>query len=166
MDFLITLFRDKISGFWYILYILLCLLFMFALLGVVGDRKRHLIEVGLKEKKRKDIESGKEAKIAAMESKQVLDVMKEEKKGDVVPNANDTSELAKKEETPSVLVIGADGSSNAGSPAVAQQSQPTQQSSQAQVQPVMQQAVSQPTQGAVQQVNAGQQPVVIPSTQG
>lgn len=166
MDFLITLFRDKISGFWYILYILLCLLFMFALLGVVGDRKRRLIEGELKEKKRKDIESGKEAKIAAMESKQVLDVMQEEKKENVAPNANDTSELANKEETPSILVIGADGSSNGESPVASQPSQPMPQQMLKQSQPVVQQPVSQPTQTVLPQTTAEQQPVVIPSTQG
>lgn len=85
---MIWFFRDFIDGGLYVLYIFLCIVGMFALLGVVGDRKRALIEAGLKEKKARDIASGKEAAIAAMESKQVLDVMKDDNANEPVQNQN------------------------------------------------------------------------------
>ena len=116
MDFLIknpiiVFFRDRISGGWYFIYIILCIFAILAIMGIVGDRKRKAIEEKLKEKKRWAIESGEEARRAAMESKQVLDVMEENQ-----PNPDDSideiSDLTKKEEAPSVLVIDADGNSN------------------------------------------------------
>lgn len=160
MDFIIVLFRDKISGFWYFLYILACIFFMFVLLGIVGDRKRKVIADRLKEKKKRDIESGKEAQIAAMESKQVLDVMKDPAQDGTAQNSTDTGELAKKEEAPTVLVIGADGSSNAGTNnAAGQVAQPSGgvQTSAPAVQPMVQQS---------QQIQPGANPVANQPTQG
>lgn len=115
MDFIISFFRDTIDGFWYVLYILVCLFFIFVLLGIVGDRKRAVITEKLKEKKARDIASGKEAMIAARESKQILDVMSdvpEETNRTSQTNSVPSEDLTKKEEAPSVLVIGADGTSN------------------------------------------------------
>lgn len=104
------------------MYILACIFFIFVLLGVVGDRKRAAITEKLKEKKAQDIASGKEAKIAAMESKQILDVMEDpipttSTVGSSVPSngvTNTNEEIVKKDEVPSVLVIGADTGSNTG----------------------------------------------------
>lgn len=115
MDIVISFFRDTISGFWYFLYIVLCIFLIFVILGFVGDRKRAIISEKLKEKRRRDIESGKASAIAARESKQILDVMSEEElknpNGEIVNdggNAQSTEALAKKEEAPSVLVLGSD----------------------------------------------------------
>lgn len=123
MDFIISFFRDTIDGGWYFVYILVCIFFIFVLLGIVGDRKRAVIEAKLKEKKAQDIASGKEAKIAAMESKQILDVMDDNVTNSTGPventaAPNSTEALAKKDDTPSILVIGADGSSNSVAPVV------------------------------------------------
>ncbi len=71
---MIWFFRDFLDGFKYFLYIILCIFAFFYVFGIVGDRKRKMIESKLKEKKKYDIESGREAMIAAMETKQVLDV--------------------------------------------------------------------------------------------
>jgi len=97
----VTFFRDILSGPLYFLYVLICVFLQFALYGIVADRKRKLIQQGLQEKKARDIESGKEAEKAAMADKQILDVMEDEE---------EEEDLTKKEEAPSVLVIGADGS--------------------------------------------------------
>ena len=71
---ILDFFRDFFSGIMYWLYVLVCIFAFFYVLGIVADRKRLAISVKLKEKKTYDIESGREAAIAAMESKQVLDV--------------------------------------------------------------------------------------------
>jgi len=107
---IVIFFRDVISGGWYFLYILLCGFIMLAIFGVIGDRKRRAIEEKLKEKKKWSIESGEEARIAALESKQVLDIMEDVKPA--APSVTEENDLKKEEEVPSVLVIGADGSSN------------------------------------------------------
>ena len=72
--FILDFFRDFFSGFMYWLYVALLVFAFFYVLGIVADRKRLAIANKLKEKKTYDIESGREAAIAAMESKQVLDV--------------------------------------------------------------------------------------------
>ena len=74
MQIFIEFFRDTLSGIVYVLYLIFCIIAFFYTLGIVGDRKRKMIEVKLKEKKAYDIASGKEAAIAAMETKQVLDI--------------------------------------------------------------------------------------------
>lgn len=91
---IVEFFRDILSGPVYYIYLIVCILAIFALLGVVGDRKRAAIEEKLKEKKKYDIESGKEAEIAALESKQVLDVLTEE------PPKQEVTE-----EVPAVIVL-------------------------------------------------------------
>ena len=84
MNFLVEFFRDTLSGIWYYLYLIICIIMFFYVLGIVADRKRLEISKKLKEKKTYDIESGKEAQIAAMESKQVLSVgLTEENKEEV-----------------------------------------------------------------------------------
>ena len=107
MNFVISFFRDTISGFWYFLYIILCIFFIFVLLGIVGDRKRAVIADKLKEKKARDIASGKEARIAAMESKQILDVMSDDStsSNNVSSLDNSNVESSKEDKVPSVLVI-------------------------------------------------------------
>lgn len=137
MDIVISFFRDTISGVWYVLYIIVCILTIFVILGVVGDRKRAIISDKLKEKRKRDIESGKASEIAARESKQILDVMSDEEldianrnKNDNIQNINSnvqstnsvqnvnnssqqsTENLAKKEEVPQVLVLGDANNSN------------------------------------------------------
>lgn len=107
MNFVISFFRDTISGFWYFIYIILCIFFIFVLLGIVGDRKRAVIADKLKEKKARDIASGKEARIAAMESKQILDVMSDDStsSNNVSSLDNSNVESSKEDKVPSVLVI-------------------------------------------------------------
>ena len=107
MNFVISFFRDTISGFWYFIYIILCIFFIFVLLGIVGDRKRAVIAKKLKEKKAQDIASGKEARIAAMESKQILDVMSDDSASvNGTSNLNNSNvESSKEDKVPSVLVI-------------------------------------------------------------
>lgn len=118
MEFIISFFRDVIDGWWYVLFIFVCLFFVLVAIGMYGDKKREAIAKRLKEKKARDIASGKEARIAALESKQVLDVMEGDLDNPESSTASETtttdnSELTKKEEAPSVLVIGDSGSSNA-----------------------------------------------------
>lgn len=74
MDLFIVFFRDVLDGPLYFLYFFVCLFGIFYVFGISADRKRKAIEDKLKEKKKYDIISGREAAIAAMESKQVLDV--------------------------------------------------------------------------------------------
>lgn len=107
MNFVISFFRDTISGFWYFIYIILCIFFIFVLLGIVGDRKRAVIAKKLKEKKAQDIASGKEARIAAMESKQILDVMSDDSASvNGTSNLNNSNvESSKEDKAPAVLVI-------------------------------------------------------------
>ena len=133
MDFIISFFRDDVAGFWYVLYILACIFFIFVLLGIVGDRKRAVIAEKLKEKRARDIASGEVARIAALESKQVLDVLDDTT---LNPNANidnnnlqNTENLAKKEEVPAVLTISSDGSSNSNMGSVSNTVVSTEQSS-------------------------------------
>ena len=123
---IISFFRDVLDGPLYFLYVFLCITLIFAHYGVIADRKREVIENGLKEKKKRDIESGKEAQIAAMESKQVLDVMKDKNEASAqnngqvqgannqapnpVGSASSSADIAtKKEEVPQTLVIGSSG---------------------------------------------------------
>ena len=107
MNFVISFFRDTISGFWYFIYIILCIFFIFVLLGIVGDRKSAVIAKKLKEKKAQDIASGKEARIAAMESKQILDVMSDDSASvNGTSNLNNSNvESSKEDKAPAVLVI-------------------------------------------------------------
>lgn len=112
---IVEFFRDVLSGIWYWLYLLLCIFSFFYVLGIVADSKREKINKKLKEKKSYDIESGKEAAIAAMESKQVLAVNEEEQKmmeaapvSTTPPNTN-PSEI--NHETP-VVVIAANSGQN------------------------------------------------------
>lgn len=159
MEFIISFFRDKVVGWWYLLYILACLFFILVVIGVYGDNKRSAIAARLKEKKARDIASGKEARIAALESKQVLDVMEEESADSVstgnpeTVSSNDTENLAKKEEAPPVLVIGADGNSNEANPPL--QSEPAQVA-----QPVVVEQTSAQS-SSVQQGAVTQQPIVV-----
>lgn len=74
MELFVTFFRDTLSGFFYFIYLIFCIFFFFYVYGFVAKRKRNAINEKLKEKKQYDIESGREAQIAAMETKQVLDV--------------------------------------------------------------------------------------------
>ena len=103
---IVHFFTEVLQGFWYFLYIVVCVFLQFSLFGIIADRKRKLIEKGLQEKKERDIRSGKEAEKAAMADKQILDVMEEEEE------TTEEEDLTKKEEAPQVLVIGEDGSDN------------------------------------------------------
>lgn len=128
--FVITFFRDVLDGFIYFIYLAVCILAIFYVLGIVGDRKRFAIAEKLKAKKKYDIESGKEAAIAALESKQVLDVMEEEKPlGDAVatsnaavlnnaqanPTINQAEDVTKKEEVPAVMILNSSDINSASS---------------------------------------------------
>lgn len=126
--FVIEFFRDTLSGFTYYLYLLSCIFVFFFVLGIVADRKREAINNKLKEKKKYDIESGKEAAIAAMETKQVLDVDDSIDAQQFTQNQNPTinstlnsmsnvpdTKDEKKEEIPNVMVFNSGESNNASS---------------------------------------------------
>ncbi len=109
MDLFIGFFRDTLSGIWYFLYLALCIFAIFYLLGVVGDRKRLAIAGKLKEKKTYDIESGREAKIAAKQTKQIIGVLEEEDKGpEISGDLSNVGENTNKEEAPTELVLNSD----------------------------------------------------------
>ena len=108
MDFIIVFFRDTLSGVWYFLYLALCIFIIFYLLGVIGDRKRLAISVKLKEKKKYDIESGREAAIAAKQSKQIIGVLEEEEIKQAVPNPNEEVNVQENQEEPAVMVLNSD----------------------------------------------------------
>ncbi len=108
--FIIAFFRDM-HGIWYVLWVTMCVFLQFVLLGIVGDRKRQIINADLLAKRKIDIESGKVAEEAAKATKQVLDVMTEEElRGEEPTEPTTEKDLTKKEEAPQTLVIGADGS--------------------------------------------------------
>ncbi len=129
MDALVVFFRDILSGFVYVIYLFFCIFSFFYVFGIVANRKRKAINKKLKEKKTYDIESGREAQIAAMETKQILNV-EEESEQDKPNLANDNPNATlnsainsmnnggdtngvQKEEVPSVMVLNSDGSSQA-----------------------------------------------------
>lgn len=141
--FLIEFFRDFLSGFVYIIYLAICIFAFFYVFGIVADRKRHAIEKKLKEKKTYDIESGKEAAIAAMETKQVLDVddsMDSQGSGTDNQNATLNSALnsmshmpdatqAQKDEAPNVMVL------NSGDSKTNETTQTSEESTNPQIKP-------------------------------
>lgn len=146
----VEFFRDVLDGIWYYLYLFVCIIAFFYVLGIVGDNKREKINKKLKEKKTYDIESGREAQIAAMETKQVLAVDEEIPgvNGDLplaaAANGNaNVSELKQEgeEKPPEVMVLNSDGSS--GEQATPQVVQPT-------IQPAVQPAVQPVAQPAIQ----------------
>ena len=105
---IVNFFRDVLDGIWYWLYLIVCIISFFFVLGIVADNKREKINKKLKEKKSYDIESGREAAIAAMETKQVLSVNEDENKEDskTVPATNPAINKIpeeKKEEEPLVI---------------------------------------------------------------
>lgn len=132
MEILLVFFRDILSGWVYWLYLAFCIFLIFFILGFVADGKRMRINSKLKEKKKYDIESGREAAIAAMESKQVLDVDSGENPlANQNPNAtlnaainsavqNNNSDIASlsktNEEVPSVMVLNSDPVANTQQP--------------------------------------------------
>lgn len=126
-------FRDVFDGIFYWLYLAGCIFAFFYVLGIVGDNKREKINKKLKEKKTYDIESGREAAIAAMETKQVLavdedamaDAMAQATNaglalGDMANGNNNVSDLKKEgqEEVPSVMVL--NSSDQASQPATSE----------------------------------------------
>lgn len=149
--FIIEFFRDVLDGIWYLLYLILCIMAFFYVLGYVADRKRDAINKKLKEKKTYDIESGREAAIAAMETKQVLDVDDSIGTSENGTTATvNTNDAAKKEEVPQVMVL---NSSEPANNAVAT-NQPSVQTQN--VQPVVQSV----NPNASQQVANNDQPKV------
>ena len=111
--FILEFFRDVFDGFWYFVYLFACILAFFYVLGILADNKRAIINKKLKEKKTYDIESGREAAIAAMETKQVLSVGDEDIENgggslnDLAQGNAQVNELKKeeKEEVPAVMVL-------------------------------------------------------------
>ena len=107
----LELFRDIFDGIFYWLYLAGCIFAFFYVLGILGDNKREKINKKLKEKKTYDIESGREAAIAAMETKQVLSVDEEvanEMPISAMANGNNNVDAMKKEgqeEVPAVLEL-------------------------------------------------------------
>ncbi len=120
--FILEFFRDTLSGFVYVIYLIVCIFALFYLMGLVADRKRKAINKKLKDKKTYDIESGREAAIAALETKQILDVddnnlnkRYEEtinaSMGQYATKPDIHDPNAQKEEVPSVMVLSSDSSS-------------------------------------------------------
>ena len=107
---ILEFFRDFLSGINYWIYLAICVFLFFYILGIVSDRKRLAISDKLKEKKSYDIKSGREAAIAAMETKQVLDVDKTNGNGTVPvastqPVISEVTTPEAKEEVPQVMVL-------------------------------------------------------------
>ena len=125
MEIFIVFFRDVLSGPMYFLYAFVCIFAIFYVFGIAADRKRKAIEEKLREKKKYDIISGREAQIAAMESKQVLDVEDESgESGTDNQNATMNAALnsmsnmpdatkAQKDEVPNVMVLNSNGEQQA-----------------------------------------------------
>ena len=128
---MIWFFRDVLDGMVYFLYLVGCILAFFYVLGIIGDRKRKMIEAKLRDKKKYDIESGREAMIAAMETKQVLDVDDTQDKFVNDPTAivnqnatlnsalNSMSNMpdateAQKDDVPNVMVLDSGSTSDSG----------------------------------------------------
>lgn len=163
----IQFFRDVLDGIWYWLYLIACIIVFFYFLGIVADNKKEKINKKLKEKKTYDIESGKEAAIAAMETKQILSVEDDNPSGNLndLANGNSTVDAAKKEgqeEVPAVLELNSTDAPAAEvqnqaavQPAVAQPAVSAPATAQAAVQP----AVAQPT--TEQQTPKAEEPLVI-----
>ncbi len=107
MDLLIVFFRDVLSGIWYFLYLALCIFIIFYILGIIGDRKREAIAVKLKNKKKFDIESGREAEIAAKQTKQIINVLEENQdtSNNAASKPQGADATANKEEIPAVMVL-------------------------------------------------------------
>ena len=139
---IVEFFRDVLDGIWYWLYLLVCFIMFFYVLGIVADNKREKINKKLKEKKTYDIESGREAAIAAMESKQVLAVNEEENQEAATTPATSVAVASsapevKKEEEPIVI--------NSTETTPIQNIEPVVQPvAQAAVQPAVQQAQPEP----------------------
>lgn len=119
--FILEFFRDVFDGFWYFVYLFVCVLAFFYVLGILADNKRAIINKKLKEKKTYDIESGREAAIAAMETKQVLSVGGDEELENGGDSLNDLAKgnaqlneakKDKEEEVPAVMVLNSDASAN------------------------------------------------------
>lgn len=116
--FILEFFRDTLSGFVYFIYLAVCIFALFYLMGLVADRKRKAINEKLKQKKKYDIESGREAAIAAMETKQILDVQEEDKNNAnsqnlVIGSPTDDANLAtQKEKIPDVMVFDSTDTTN------------------------------------------------------
>ena len=107
---ILEFFRDFLSGINYWIYLAICVFLFFYILGIVSDRKRLAISNKLKEKKSYDIKSGREAAIAAMETKQVLDVDKTNGNGtapvaSAQPVISEVTTPEAKEEVPQVMVL-------------------------------------------------------------
>ena len=165
----VEFFRDVLDGIWYYLYLFACIIAFFYVLGIVGDNKREKINKKLKEKKTYDIESGREAQIAAMETKQVLAV------DDDIPGANGDMPLAAaangnanvtelkqegEEKPPEVMVLNSDGSS--GEQAAPQVVQPAiEPAVQPAIEPAVQPVAQPPTDTAPQQ--KAEEPLVLNS---
>ena len=137
--FLLEFFRDFLDGIVYYLYLILCIFALFYVLGIVADRKREMIEKKLKEKKQYDIASGREAEIAARETKQILAVEEtpeEQNSGLQIQGApvgglgTQLQENNQKEEVPAVMVLDSstmnNPAPNQGQQAPMQQMQPMQ----------------------------------------
>ena len=145
--FLLEFFRDVLSGFLYYIYVIVCIFAMFYVLGIVADRKREMIEKKLREKKQYDIESGREAAIAAMETKQVLDVDDTPDPTLQVQGGQDAGismqlqDVNKKEEVPSVMVLDSNAMNQAPLQNNAGQQMAPQMTQQQLMQPLVQQAV-------------------------
>ena len=101
---IIEFFRDYLSGLTYWIYLAACIFIFFYILGMISDRKRIAISNKLKEKKTYDIKSGREAAIAALETKQILDVMSKEQ-ASTPPQVDNSVPGQQKEEVPQVMVI-------------------------------------------------------------
>ena len=127
--FILEFFRDFLDGFIYYLYVAICIFAFFYVFGFVANRKRKAINDKLKEKKQYDIASGKEAAIAAMETKQVLNVEEDpDQEGnpnatlaDATQGTEPAQDPTKKEEVPAVMVI--NSSDNASTQTNAAQTQ-------------------------------------------
>lgn len=68
----ILFFKETLSGWRYILYVMFCIVMILAAVGKIGDRKRSELRKQMKIKKEYDLLTGRAAAQAALEGKQVI----------------------------------------------------------------------------------------------
>ena len=75
--FIIDFFKDTLDGWPYLLYIIFCLICIFAFLGVIGERKKKEIIDEFLAQRKLEKEQGLDKKRAALAGKQVISVVED-----------------------------------------------------------------------------------------
>lgn len=77
MDFLISFFRDTLSGWLYFVNFVVNAFIILVCVGIIGDKKKAAIQKALREKREYELITGISAKKASMEGKQIISVVEE-----------------------------------------------------------------------------------------